>query len=210
MIKVKIFKLKKFTISSEPITFDVTLKNNNIIMKGELSIDFSKRIIRVDFGKPLNSFEQLALLKEIFYSFCIKKAKITNKQIGLHIEEFIYIDINRKENRKNIIEYLLDYNINDFNEYRRKEKIISQIKKSYDRICNGISNKESEIKLNIICNFSEGEKIIYKNILKKYLKRKKYNGALEDISGVYNEMYRYDYIYYYDLNPFYVLKYVSK
>ena len=45
------------------------------------------------------------------------------------------------------------------------EKIIAQIKKSYDSICKGVKNKQIEIKLDPICNFSSKEEKVYKNIL---------------------------------------------
>ena len=209
MIKVKISKMKNFAISSKPASFDITLKNNNYIMKGEILVDFTKKTMRVYLDKALDYYEQLAVLKAIFYSFCITEVKKTKNKISEHIEEYKFIDVQKSEDRKTIIEYLLEYDINDFNEYKRKEKIISQIKKSYDKISNGVKECKIEIKLDPISDFSYKEKNVYRSILQKYLKRKKYNGKLEDISHQYNNEFKFDYPNYYNFNLFYVLRYVN-
>ena len=43
----------------------------------------------------------------------------------------------------------------------------------------------------------------------KYLKRKKFNGVLQDVSREYNESFKGMYPYFYNLNLFYALKYVN-
>lgn len=209
MIKVKISKIKNFAVSSKPASFDITLKNNNIIMKGEVIVDFTKKTVRVYLDKALDYNEQLVVLKSLFYSFCITEAKRVKNRTSEHIEEYKFIDVQKREDRKTIIEYLLEYDIDDFNEYKRKEKIISQIKKSYDRISKGVKNGEIEIRLDPISDFSYKEEIVYRSILQKYLKRKKYNGKLEDISREYNSAFKFDYPNYYNLNLFYVLRYIN-
>ena len=67
MIKVKISKVRKFAVSSEPTSFDITLKTNEYIQKGILVIDFTKKTISTDFKIPLSDESQLAVLKAIFY-----------------------------------------------------------------------------------------------------------------------------------------------
>lgn len=209
MIKVKISKVRKFAVSSEPTSFDITLKTSEYIQKGILVIDFTKKTISTDLKIPLSDESQLAVLKAIFYSFCITEAKRVKNKTSQHIEEFEFIDVPKRKIGKTIIEYLLEYDLKDFDEYRRKEKIIAQIKKSYDSICKGVKNKQIEIKLDPICNFSSKEEKVYKNILQKYLKRKKFNGVLQDVSREYNESFKGMYPYFYNLNLFYALKYVN-
>ena len=49
MIKVKISKVRKFAVSSEPTSFDITLKTSEYIQKGILVIDFTKKTISTDY-----------------------------------------------------------------------------------------------------------------------------------------------------------------
>ena len=70
MMKVKISKSKKFTVPSEPTTFDISLRDEKEEVKGTLTIDTIKKTMRVDLGKPLTDYtndrvehEQLAVLK---------------------------------------------------------------------------------------------------------------------------------------------------
>ena len=96
MIKVKISKMKNFAISSKPASFDITLKNNNYIMKGEILVDFTKKTMRVYLDKALDYYEQLAVLKAIFYSFCITEAKKTKTRSMIHTSVVICKEKSRK------------------------------------------------------------------------------------------------------------------
>ena len=55
-MKVKISKSKKFTVPSEPTTFDISLRDEKEEVKGTLTIDTIKKTMRVDLGKPLTDY----------------------------------------------------------------------------------------------------------------------------------------------------------
>lgn len=214
MIKVKISKSNKFDVPSDPTSFDISLKNEKEELKGELIIDSVKKIMRVNLGRALTDYtkrgvehEQLALLKEIFYCFCITECKKGKKSIEEHIEEYTFIDENKPEERKTIIDCLMCYSIKEFNEYKRKEKIIYNIKSTYDKI-----KKESKykklIELDLLINFSNNEIYVYKKILLKYLSSKGINGKIYNISNKYNEEFKMEFPFCYPLNPIYAYKFL--
>lgn len=199
MMKVKISKSKKFTVPNEPTTFDISLRDEKEEVKGTLTIDTIKKTMRVDLGKPLTDYtndrvehEQLAVLKEIFYCFCITECKRTKNKVSEHVEEYKFIDVNTSENRKSIIDYIMQYDQNEFNGYKRKEKIISCIKSDYDRIKEQ-KNFNRNIELGIMTNFSRREIEVYKKILCKYLKSKGINGKLYNVSDKYNSAFKLEF-----------------
>jgi hypothetical protein len=215
MIKVKISNARKFAFSSNPSVYDITLKNKKEVETGKLYIDFTKKTIRVNFNRALTDYnddvteyEQLAVLKEIFYSFCITECKKRKNIISEHIEEYKFIDEQKREDRKTIIDYIMCYNVSEFDVYKRKEKIISHIRISYHKIKYEIKESKSVIELEPIADFSKKEMNVYKKILLKYLKSKGYNGKLIDVSEEVNRAFRIEFPYCYcKYNLFYAFKY---
>ena len=108
------------------------------------------------------------------------------------MEEYKFIDVNTSENRKSIIDYIMQYDQNEFNGYKRKEKIISCIKSDYDRIKEQ-KNFNRNIELGIMTNFSRREIEVYKKILCKYLKSKGINGKLYNVSDKYNSAFKLEF-----------------
>ena len=148
MIKVKIIKENKFFYNVRPITFKAILKNKKERIVGSIKFNFIMENVEVDFKRRLSYYEKLAVLKSIFYSFCLNDIKLFRKKINIPIETFLFIDKNEETQEKlSIIEEIMQYNISLFNYNSKKERLIYCIKESYEKIKRGIYINGKEIKL---------------------------------------------------------------
>ncbi len=217
MIKVKILKTKKFAYISEP-SFDITIKSGTRERVGTLNIDFEKKQISLFTPTIKGNYmpydvqeETKVILKHIFYYFCITECRKVKNIVSEHVEDFVYVDLNFEfVEKKSIIDYLMNCDLKDFNEYKKKEKMIANIKNSYDIIVSESKIGNSYIRLQPICDFSDSKKYVYRKILMNYLKKKGYSGRLEDISDSYNSQFKMEYPYTYALSPFAVYAFSSK
>lgn len=208
--KVKISNVGKFANGDSPIYFDIILKKNKETFSGKLIIDRTKKLIRVNFGRPLEESkdEQLAVLKEIFYCFCITECRKKKNSTQEHIEEYIFIDENVKlANRRNVIDSIMQYDIFSFDQYIKKERMISYIKYAYDKIKQSKKMGITKLELNNLYDFSKKELEVYKKILLKYLKSKGYRGKLESKKVIYNENEVYGYCSFFYSYSYYKITY---
>lgn len=206
--KVKISKVRNLTTCCSPICFKISLKTDNETFLGKLIIDKEKKTIRVNLGKPLKKDEQLVVLKEIFYCFCITECRYKKNFTTEHIEEYIFIDENINLNpRLSVIESIIQYDKSDFDQYNKKEKIISYIKFSFDKIIEANKIKVTFLELDPIFDFSKKEMEVYKKILIKYLKSKGFRGVLESKKVMYDESQMFGYYSYCYNYSFYMITY---
>lgn len=148
MIKVRIIRKNKFCYDIRPITFKAILKNKKERIVGSIKFNFIMENVEVDFKRRLSYYEKLAVLKSIFYSFCLNDIKLFRKKINIPIETFLFIDKNEETQEKlSIIEEIMQYNISLFNYNRKKERLIYCIKESYEKIKRGVYVNGKEIKL---------------------------------------------------------------
>ena len=148
MIKVRIIRKNKFCYDIRPITFKAILKNKKERIVGSIKFNFIMENVEVDFKRRLSYYEKLAVLKSIFYSFCLNNIKLFRKKINIPIETFLFIDKNEETQEKlSIIEEIMQYNISLFNYNRKKERLIYCIKESYEKIKRGVYVNGKEIKL---------------------------------------------------------------
>lgn len=148
MIKVRIIRKNKFCYDIRPITFKAILKNKKERIVGSIKFNFIMENVEVDFKRRLSYYEKLAVLKSIFYSFCLNDIKLFRKKINIPIETFLFIDKNEQIQEKlSIIEEIMQYNISLFNYNRKKERLIYCIKESYEKIKRGVYVNGKEIKL---------------------------------------------------------------
>ena len=112
MIKVRIIRKNKFCYDIRPITFKAILKNKKERIVGSIKFNFIMENVEVDFKRRLSYYEKLAVLKSIFYSFCLNDIKLFRKKINIPLETFLFIDKNEKTQEKlTIIEEIMQYNI---------------------------------------------------------------------------------------------------
>lgn len=148
MIKVRIIRKNKFCYDIRPITFKAILKNKKERIVGSIKFNFIMENVEVDFKRRLSYYEKLAVLKSIFYSFCLNDIKLFRRKINIPIETFLFIDKNEQIQEKlSIIEEIMQYNISLFNYNRKKERLIYCIKESYEKIKRGVYVNGKEIKL---------------------------------------------------------------
>ena len=148
MIKVRIIRKNKFCYDIRPITFKAILKNKKERIVGSIKFNFIMENVEVDFKRRLSYYEKLAVLKSIFYSFCLNDIKLFRKKINIPIETFLFIDKNEETQEKlSIIEEIMQYNISLFNYNSKKERLIYCIKESYEKIKREkyINGKEIEL-----------------------------------------------------------------
>ena len=104
--------------------------------------------MEVNFKRRLSYYEKIAVLKEIFYEFCLNDIKFFRTSVNILVEVFTFIDRNEENKQElSIIKEILNYNISEFNQNKNREKIISNIKISYDLIKKEIENGNKEILL---------------------------------------------------------------
>ena len=148
MIKVRIIRKNKFCYDIRPITFKAILKNKKERIVGSIKFNFIMENVEVDFKRRLSYYEKLAVLKSIFYSFCLNDIKLFRKKINIPIETFLFIDKNEETQEKlSIIEEIMQYNISLFKCNKKKERLIYYIKESYEKIKREkyINGKEIEL-----------------------------------------------------------------
>lgn len=100
MIKAKIYEVRNF-FNLTKICFKITLQTDKKKREGVIIFDTKYKKVIVNLEKPLSNYsdncteyEQLAVLKEIFYRFCLKRYKNANLKISDAIEEYTFVDAN--------------------------------------------------------------------------------------------------------------------
>lgn len=218
MIKVIISDAKKFAQNFEVTSFDITIKNKRRVRKGTLKVDFDKRVFELNapcLAEKTNDdavkAETLVVLKNIFYYFACTQVRRCKHKISNRIEGYTFVDVNNScIPRKSVIELLMQYDESEFDEYKRKEKIITQVKLSYDIIAKEYKLGNKMIKLRAIYGLYDDEIDLYKKVLVRYLKEKNIDGTMEDVSREFNMQYRIEHPYSYIYNPFYAFNFLVK
>lgn len=131
------------------------LKNKKERIEGDIDVNFINEVMEVNFKRRLSYYEKIAVLKEIFYEFCLNDIKFFRTSVNIPVEVFTFIDRNEENKQElSIIKEILNYNISEFNQNKNREKIISNIKISYDLIKKEIENGNKEILLNQLFRFN--------------------------------------------------------
>lgn len=218
MIKVIISDAKKFAKNFDVTSFDITIKNKKRVRKGTLEVDFDKNEFRLNAPCLSNEIDEsaikaetLVVLKNIFYYFATTQVRRCKHPISNRVEGYTFIDETYScVPRESVIDLLMQYDESEFDEYKRKEKIITQVKLSYDVIAEEYKIGNKKIKLKAIYGLYEDEIDLYKKVLMRYLKTKNINGTMEDVSRDYNLQYRIEHPYSYIYNPFYAFNFIVK
>lgn len=218
MIKVIISDAKKFAKNFDVTSFDITIKNKKRVRKGTLTVDFDKYEFRLnapcsvkEIDEEAIKAETLVVLKNIFYYFACTQVRRCKHPITNRVESYKFIDENYScVPKESVIDLLMQYDKSEFDEYKKKEKIITQVKLSYDVIAKEYKIGNKKIKLKAIYGLYEEEIDLYKKVLMKYLKSKNINGIMEDVSKEFNMQYMIEHPYSYLYNPFYVFNFIVK
>lgn len=168
MIKIKIKDYKKFDYNPNPTTFEIILKNKREKIKGSLKVDFRDKNIEVDLPRRLSYYERLAVLKEIFYRFCLTRTRNTGKVVYRAVEEFEFIDKNSDEDFDTIIAELFSYGKVNFNAFKKKERVIANLCMSSYIILDERNRGASYIELQPMFDMTSKEIEVYKSMLIRY------------------------------------------
>ena len=80
--------------------------------------------MEVNFKRRLSYYEKIAVLKEIFYEFCLNDIKFFRTSVNILVEVFTFIDRNEENKQElSIIKEILNYNISEFNQNKNREKL---------------------------------------------------------------------------------------
>lgn len=188
-MRVKIGKLKKGYYTTDICC--VTVKESGEKKVGTISIDYLNEKVEVDLKEKLKYSEKLEILKALFYKFSYSPIeeyrKDGTKGRIYYIEQFKFVDLyDKDEDYITIIEELLEYPSKVFKEYKDKERLISAISISNEVIENARKEGKKAVELPPALYLNREEIKIYKEILTKYLKDKKYEFVINDISSKYN------------------------
>ena len=198
MIKVKIFKTRRFKYSDSPISYEFIMKNAKEKISGDVIVDFQTETVKVNFERKLSYYEKLAILKEVFYRFCITSTKMLTETVEENIEEFQFIDLKSDKKGKSILEEALEYPQKDYSESKKKERALASIIVSYNEIVKRRKEGYKKIELQPLYDLGYEEAGAYYYILKRFLKTKGFKGVLCECSNIvefYNP-YLYTYPHY--------------
>ena len=197
MIKIKISDVKDFRNSDIPQEFGVTLKNSKETMKGKLIIDMPVNLIQLnDMPRALTDDERLALIKEIFYDFCITDFKFNATKVEGEIENYYFIDYNNVKTRKTLMQQIMEYELGRYTCSKKKEKILCNVLVLYKEIKNKTKGNDDTVQLDPLYGYTRGEIKTIIRILNALLQKEGYKGHVEDVSYKYETPMEFGIPYY--------------
>lgn len=199
-MKVKILKTRSFDTSIEPVSYPFWMEKRNLKIYGDIIVDFIAEEITLktnyvevkctiedsaereeleNYGKyHYSKIERLMILKEIFYSFCLSKAKLFSKNVCDSVEKFSFKILGQdEEENPSIISQLLSYGYKFYNPDLKRERVIANIVMSVYMI-EKKSKEKNTVYLQKLKGFDGLEVAAYIEIINKYLSDLGYCGAV--------------------------------
>lgn len=188
MIKVKISNVKDFRNSDIPQEFGVTLKNSKEVLEGKLIIDMPVRLIQLnDMPRALSDDERLALLKEIFYDFCITDYKFNATKVEGEIEDYFFVDYKAVKKRKTVMQQIMEYELGRYTCSRKKEKLLCNVLVLYKELKEKTKGNDDTVELAPLYSSSRAEIRTIIRILNALIKKEGFKGNIIDVSYRYTE-----------------------
>lgn len=168
-MKAKIKNSNKVEYSVRPQEFNAYINTEEGKLKGVVTISNTSETIYADFDRRLTGDERIALLKEIFYVFCVKH----ESKVDDSIEAYSFVDLmNNEESDEDaektiIIKELLENKI-DLSEERKKERLLYNVNWSVNIVKNALKEglKEKALQPTVL---SSKEASIYEKMLVRVL-----------------------------------------
>ena len=184
-MKVKILKTRSFDTSIEPVSYPFWMEKRDLKIYGDIIVDFiaeeitlKTNYVEVKCTIEDSKIERLMILKEIFYSFCLSKAKLFSKNVCDSVEKFSFKILGQdEEENPSIISQLLSYGYKFYNPDLKRERVIANIVMSVYMI-EKKSKEKNTVYLQKLKGFDGLEVAAYIEIINKYLSDLGYCGAV--------------------------------
>ncbi len=179
-MKAKIKNSSKIEYSIKPQEFNVYLNTDEGKLQGVLKVNYISQKIYVDFKRLLTMDERIAVLKEIFYTFCVKY----RNNVGDYIEAYSFIDLMNVETDEDaegkvIIKELIEEQT-ELDENKKKERLLYNVKWSVNIVRNAVKEGVNEKVLQPMI-ISSKENDMYKEMLIRVLNMYNIEGYLESL-----------------------------
>lgn len=184
--RVRIFNSWRCKFNVRPAKYCFVVEIEGLDITGEVEINFVTEQLIVSFDtESLNRITisivedeviRLAILKEIFYRFCVKSNE--------PIERFTFV-YQGDEHFKSIIESVLFYEPILYNEKLKSERVLHAIVKGYKYV-KSIQNQKTTVHLDAMTDLKDREKRKAFDILKRYLKSIDDKGVLQYVDVGYD------------------------
>ena len=180
--------------------YHLVLHNEDKQKLGYVSVDFLLKRIVVRMNEEVDEDERNAILKYLFYNFCVLKRIRNKEERDSKVYNYLYIENSKAY--KSLIEVLMDSQKVDFDSSKDQEELLFEIQRAYKMVEEGIFSGKDEIKLNDMPAMLYGRRkiLLYEEILRDYLVKKGYNGSLTEHTDHYSGFvayYSYYSLYYY-------------
>jgi len=184
--RVRIFNSWRCKFNVRPAKYCFVVEIEGLDITGDVEINFVTEQLIVSFDtESLNRITisivedeviRLAILKEVFYRFCVK--------LNEPIEKFTFV-YQGDEHFKSIIESVLFYEPILYNEKLKSERVLYSIVKGYSYV-KTISNKKTTVHLEEMNNLKSRERRKAFDILSRYLKSIDDKGQLQYVDVGYD------------------------
>lgn len=133
---------KRELFSLRPKVFKVVLKNEETKLEGSLEINFIIDQIVLDMGRPLTEVEEIMILTQVFYDFCLQEVKYYtwgNNDFYLgkfRVKDKYKEDEDEEENDKieTLIGKLLSVKSDYYDQSKRSQRVLANVKISIELI----------------------------------------------------------------------------
>lgn len=158
---------KRNLFGIRPKVFKVVLRNEETKLEGSLEINFIVDEITLDMGRPLSEVEEIMILKQVFYDFCLQEVKyVVFTENDFYLGKFIVKD-KHKENAvsETLLGKLLKIKSEHYDETKRSQRVLANVKMSIELIEKKRNNGEKYIYLQDLDSLSLVEVKAYHQLL---------------------------------------------
>ncbi|MBO5477677.1 MAG: hypothetical protein J6A15_08005 [Clostridia bacterium] len=166
-----------------PKVFKVVFKNEETKLEGSLEINFIIDEITIDMGRALTEVEEIMILTQIFYDFCLQEVKLgilgeifLNKN-DFYLAKFIVKDKYKEDSTdeentipETLLGKLLKVKSEHYDQNKKSQRVLANVKMSIELIDKKRENGEKYIYLQDLDSLSLLEVKAYHQLLSYIMK----------------------------------------
>lgn len=166
-----------------PKVFKVVFKNEETKLEGSLEINFIIDEITIDMGRALTEVEEIMILTQIFYDFCLQEVKLgilgeifLNKN-DFYLAKFIVKDKYKEDSTdeentipETLLGKLLKVKSEHYDQSKKSQRVLANVKMSIELIDKKRENGEKYIYLQDLDSLSLLEVKAYHQLLSYIMK----------------------------------------